>query len=329
MSKDKYVKEFFISLNMQNPPRPPYQLWYVRHADETSDPNYVVASYEFTKELRPDTLGTVDGSGEEQNFRKAFLPEVGHTLVSRDFSGQELRILANLSGEPDWIETFLHDGDIHERTAKSIWGETNYTPDMRTKAKSINFGLAYGIGPQGLANDLNVSEEVAAAYINRFYETHPHIERYLQRQARLAEQNQELANHYGRKRRFHNYFNARGELNGSGARRAYNFPIQSLGADITKLGLLSIYYNILTNPKYEGKVLWMSTIHDEINLSVSNDVLEEVVYQMGVAMEHTILPNMPVPIITGLAMGNNMGVMWGFNQDPETLVLTPAYTPLG
>ena len=73
----------------------------------------------------------------------------------------------------------------------------------------------------------------------------------------------------------------------------------------------------------------MSTIHDEINLSVSNDVLEEVVYQMGVAMEHTILPSMPVPIITGLDMGNNMGVMWGFNQDPETLVLTPAYTPLG
>lgn len=324
----KYAKEFFIALNMQNPPNPAPLNWYVRVADDASIPEFTVAGFEFTKDLRKDSLGVAEGSDTEMNFRKCFLPEHNHTLVSRDFSGQELRILANLSGEQSWIDTFLQGGDIHESTARAVWGDKNYSPKRRADAKSINFGLAYGMGAFALAEKIGATEEEAQKHIDKFFETHPNIERYLQRQARLAERDKSLSNHYGRKRRYNNQFNMWGKLTGSGTRQAYNFPIQSMGADITKLGLLNVYVHILDNPKYRDKALWMSTIHDEINLSVSNDVLEEVTYLMGEVMQHDMLGGMPVPITTDIALGNSMGVIWSFTQDPETLKLTPIYKPL-
>lgn len=326
--KAKTKRNFFIGLNMQNPPNPEPMNWYVRRADDSSVPEYTVVGWEFTPNKREDSLGVIEGANPELNFRKAFLPEEGHYMVSRDFSGQELRILANLSGEQSWIETFLHNGDIHERTAKTLWGEENYDKTKRSMAKGINFGLVYGIGPMGLADQIGTSVEEAEEYINKFFELHPNIERYLNRQAVVAEKQSDLANHYGRKRRLHNYISSFGKLMPAGVRRAYNFPIQSMGADITKLGILSVYYNIVKNPAYEGKALWMSTIHDEINLSVSRDVLHEVVYKMGEAMKHTIFKDYPVPIITGLEIGNSMGLSWKFNQDPNTLELVPAYEEL-
>lgn len=326
----KYDKSFFIGLNMQNVPRPTFHMWYVRKADETSIPEYTVEDWEFTLERRPDSIGKVEGAHPDRNFRKCFLPEPGHYLVSRDFSGQELRILANLSGERGWIETFLENGDIHARTAITLWGAENYTREKRNHAKAINFGLVYGIGAQGLSNDIGSTEAEAQEYIDKFFELHPDIDRFLKRQARIAGQNKSLANHYGRARRFHLFENQynRNELNNAGKRRAYNFPIQGAGADVTKLGLLNVYYNIIQNPDFKGKALFMSTIHDEINLSVDKTVIKEVVYKMGEVMTHKIPPNYPVLITTGLEIGNSMGLIWGFKQDPETLELTPDYEPL-
>lgn len=328
MSKNKYDKSFFIAMNMQNPPRPDGTDYYIRYKDENSVPEYTVLNYEYTKDLRPDSFGVAEGASPINNFRKAFLPEDNHYIVSRDFSGQELRILANLSGEQSWIDTFLSGGDIHRRTAETVWGKENYTPDMRKKAKAINFGLVYGIGAPGLSSDLGVSEKEAQSYIDTFFNKHPNIHRYLQRQARVAGQNDTLANHYGRHRRFHIYKGRYGGISPAGERRAFNFPIQSMGADITKLGILNVYYNIIKNPKFEGKALWMSTIHDEINLSVHKDILEEVVFEMGRVMTHIIQPNYPVPVTTGLEIGNNMGMLFEFEQDSETKELKPVYDKL-
>ena len=325
--KGKYDKSFFLSLNMQNPPRPPFQMWNVRKADETSVPEYTVAGYEFTLDRRPDSLGLAEGSSPELNFRKIFLPETGHYVVSRDFSGQELRVLANLSGEQAWIDTFLTGGDIHKRTAVSIWGEENFDGRKRNMAKAINFGLAYGIGAKGLSAQIGTSEDEAQSYIDAFFKTHPAIDRYLNRQAMEAGKTKEIVNHYGRKRRMHNYINDWGTLDNAGKRRSYNTPIQSMGAEITKIALIKIYNNILNNPKYKGKVLWMSTIHDEINLSVPFELVEEISALMDECMVHIIAPGLPVPIITGLDIGHSMGLIWTFNQDPETKVLEPEIEP--
>lgn len=327
--KSKYERSFSISLNMQNPPKPMSQNWYVRYADSDSNPEHTVLNYEFTLDKRHDSFGIAEGSSIEKNFRKSFIPEEGHYLVSRDYSGQELRILANLSGETTWIETFLSGGDIHAQTAISVWGKENYSHDKRNMAKAINFGLVYGTGAQGLSNNIGSTVEEAQSYIDTFFKNFPNIDRFLQRQARLGGQNKQVTNYYGRIRRFNDYISRynSNELSPEGVRRAYNFPIQGMGADVTKLGLLNVYHNVINNPAYLGKALFMSTIHDEINLSVEASVLKEVTKLMGDVMEHK-LGNMPVPITTGLSIGTSMGLLWEFEQDPETLELTPIYDKL-
>jgi DNA polymerase I-like protein with 3'-5' exonuclease and polymerase domains len=123
-----------------------------------------------------------------------------------------------------------------------------------------------------------------------------------------------------------NYINF-GNLYGAGQRKSYNHPIQSMGAEITKLALIKIYNGIIANEKYKDKVYFMNTIHDEINFSVQDDLIEEIAYESGRLMLHEI-PGKPVPISTGLEIGRSMGLTWKFNQDPVTKELTPEYDPL-
>lgn len=330
LAKQKqYTKDFFIDMNMQNPPKPKSMNWYVRKADHASIPEYTVEGWEFTIDRRSDSLGIAEGFSPELNFRKAFLPEEGHYWLSRDFAGQELRILANLSGEPVWIKTFLEGGDPHEATAIAIWGKDNYTKEKRKAAKAINFGLVYGTGPESLGKNLGVSTKEAQSYMDAFFEKLPNIGKFLDRCALLGAQNKEISNIYGRKRRLKSYITAYGKLDGFGKRKAFNHPVQSLGAEITKLALIKIYNNLLENEKYKdtGKVYFLSTIHDEINLSVEFGIIKEVTKLMGDLMLH-IMPGYPVPINTGIEIGHSMGLTWKFDQDIQTLELTPKYEPL-
>jgi len=326
--KKQKVDDFFASMNMQNPPRPRHINWYIRNADETSNPKYTILGYEFTMSEEVDSFGVTEGPDPNYNFRACLLPEENAYWVSRDFSGQELRILTNLANEPIWINTFLSGGDIHGETAKLLWGEENFSVDLRKRAKAINFGIVYGIGPVGLSKRLNITGEEAQLYIDKYFEKLPNIEAYLNNNVKIASRNMSLSNYYGRPRRFSKYKNNYGSgISSRGENIAYNFPIQSLGADITKLALIKVYYNIIDNPKYIGKVYFLNTIHDEINLSVDKDIVEEVVYLMGQEMEHNI-PGTKVPIISEIAVGNSMGLLFDFEQDLETKKLTPIYKPI-
>lgn len=322
-SKKTYEKSFFIQMNMQNPPKPKAMDWYVRKADASSIEEYTVESYEFTKEKREDSIGEVEGFNPSLNFRMAFLPEEGHYWISRDFSGQELRIMANISGEPTWINAFLNNQDLHKETAITLWND----PGKRKAAKAINFGLLYGKTAKGLASDLNITEEEAQSYIDRFFEKLPAIKAYIDRAIRNAENTKDTVNFYGRRRRMLSFVNAYGKISSAGKRRISNFPVQSIGADITKLALIKIHDNILENPKYKGKVFFMNTIHDEINLSAHKSIVKEIANLQGKMMEH-IMPGKPVPIITELEIGNSMGLCWKFTQDEKTLELTPKFSKI-
>jgi DNA polymerase I len=324
--RKEYKKSFFIEMNMQNPPKPSSMNWYVRKADEHSIAEYTVCGYEFTVEKKEDTFGITEGSSPVLNFRKAFIPEEGHYWLSRDFSGQELRIMANLSGEQTWIKAFLNGDDIHKATAVAIWGEENYTKEMRRAAKAINFGLLYGTGANSLSEQLNVSTKEAQTYIDTFFEKLPDIKRFLMQCEIEAAKDKQISNLYGRKRRLVSYIDAYGLMN-SGKRKSYNFPIQSMGAEVTKLALIKIYSKLINNDKYKGLIYFMNTIHDEINLSVHKDYIHKVAFEMGNLMLHTI-SGMPVPIITGLEIGNSMGLTWKFKQDEKTLELIPEYDQL-
>lgn len=324
--KKEYKKSFFIEMNMQNPPKPSSMPWFVRKATQDSIPEYTVVGYEFTEERKEDSFGIAEGSSPFLNFRKSFIPEEGHYWLSRDFSGQELRIMANLSNEKTWIKAFLNGDDIHKATAVAIWGEENYTKEMRRAAKAINFGLLYGTGANSLSEQLNVSVKEAETYINTFFEKLPDIKRFLTRCEIEAAKDKQISNIYGRKRRLASYIDAYGLMN-SGKRKSYNFPIQSMGAEVTKLALIRIYNKLIKNKDYESLVYFMNTIHDEINLSVHKDHIHKIAFEMGNLMLHIML-DMPVPIITGLEIGNSMGLTWKFKQNEKTLELIPEYAKL-
>ena len=323
----KYKKGFFVEMNMQNPPKAPEVIWYVRKATDDSVPELTVCGYEFTEDRREDSIGKTEAPSMGYNFRRAFLPEEGHYWLSRDFSGQELRIMANISGEAAWIEAFKNGEDIHKATAIAIWGEENYTANKRKMAKAINFGILYGSTAVGIANSLSISEDEAEDIIQQFFEKLPSIKAFLNKSKIEARETKATGNLYGRKRRMHNFINAWGNLSPSGQRRSFNHPIQSLGADIMKIALIKLYNNILTKEKYKGKIIFMNTIHDEVNLSVEKSIIEEATKLVGEVMEHRI-KGKPIPIITGIEIGHNMGVTFKFNQDLETLELTPDIEPL-
>ena len=239
-SKKKYTESYFIEMNVQNPPKPEFQWWYVRKADETSIFKHTVEGWEFTEDIRKDTLGKAEGFSPLMNFRMCFIPNPGHYWVSRDFEGQEIRILANLAMEQTWIKTILEGGDIHKETAIIVWGKENYTPKNRKAAKAINFGLVYGQSARGVADGIGCSEEEAQQHIDTYFSKLPSIKRYLDRCERQALKNQQIGNLYGRKRRLKQYMTPWGKMQHRGIRISYNFPIQSLGAEIIKLALIKI-----------------------------------------------------------------------------------------
>lgn len=323
----KKTPGFFGEINIQQVPRPPFQMYYVRLADETSDPEFTVEGYEFTTDLRKDSIGKAEGKAKDLNFRRVFLPEENHYWVSRDFSGQELRILANLSGQQSWVEAFNSGGDIHKATAETIWGKENYTSEKRKHAKTLNFGLMYGMTKYGVSHGLRISLEEAETLIKDFFSKLTAVKATLDSFLDEAVANKEIVSLYGRKRRMSNFIANGNYLTSRGRTIGYNYPIQSLGADITKLALIKLYYKLIKNPKYEGKVYFLNTIHDEINISVAYDIAPEVIKIMDELMTHN-LPGGTVPITTGLEIGHSMGLIWNFNQDKETLELTPDIEPL-
>jgi len=320
-------KNFSAKINIQNPPKAKPKEYYIRLKDESSDPRFTVLDWEYTFDKREDSFGTAEGKDPKLNFRRAFIPEAGHLWVSCDFAGQELKIVANLSGEKRWIDAFRHGEDIHKATAEAIWGKENYKPELRKAAKTINFAVLYGTGAKSLGESLGVTEKEAQGYIDSFFIGLPNIKKLFNRMQMLAERNGEVTNLYGRKRRLKQYINRWGKITPAGKRRSVNFPVQSMGAEIVKIALIKIYDNILTNEKYKDKVLFMSTIHDEINFSVDPKYIEEAVSEISKNMNHTI-PGRPIPVETDIEIGTSMGLLWGFTQDKETLKLTPQYTPI-
>ena len=299
--------------------------WYIRKADKDSVKEYTVEDWEFTPARREDSLGMTEGFSPDLNFRKAFLPEPGHYWISRDFAGQEIRILANLAMEETWIKTIQSGGDIHTATAIQVWGAENYNSKSRKNAKAINFGIIYGSTAYGIADQLGITEDEAQAYIDKYYEKLPAIKRYLETCARDALRTKETQNIYGRKRRLKRYITPWGKMQNRGIRISYNFPIQSMGAEITKLALIKIYNTMILGKEFPEKDFYFkNTIHDEANGSCAYAIIKEVAFRLGEVMTHK-MPGKPIPITTDLEIGHSMGLIWKFDQDKNTHELTPVF----
>ena len=176
-----------------------------------------------------------------REIRKAFIAEPGNSLLSADYSQIELRILAHMSGDDALIRTFIANEDVHTRTAAEIFGlaADEITPEMRRKAKAVNFGIIYGISAFGLAQDIGVSNAEAKRYIDSYFARYPGVREFLDRTIEQAKTNGFVTTLFERRRFIPELSSSAAAVRSFGERMAVNTPIQGTAADLIKIAMIT------------------------------------------------------------------------------------------
>ncbi|WP_054852604.1 DNA polymerase I [Olleya sp. ITB9] len=237
-----------------------------------------------------------------RQVRKAFIPRnEDYTLLAADYSQIELRIIAALSKEETMIEAFKNGEDIHASTASKVFGVPieEVTRAQRSNAKTVNFGIVYGVSAFGLSNQTDLSRGEAKELIDTYYETYPKLKKYMSEQVDFARDNGYVKTILDR-RRYLKDINSRNAMVRSAAERnAVNAPIQGSAADIIKIAMINIY-NKLEAGNYKTKMLLQ--VHDELVFDVYKPELEEMTTLIKTEMENAFKMEVPldVEVDTGL-----------------------------
>ncbi|MEC9291983.1 MAG: DNA polymerase I [Pseudomonadota bacterium] len=238
---------------------------------------------------------------EGRKIRTAFVPRTGYKMVSLDYSQIELRLLADMSGAEGLLEAFNGGQDIHAFTAHQIFGTPldEVTSEQRSIAKSINFGIVYGMGAHSLARQVGVSNKEAAQYIQNYFERYSGIKDYIEGQQEFARENGYVETLMGRRLWLPNINASNGMLKSGAERVAINAPLQGGNADLIKKAMIQIH------AKYLGSidVRMLLQVHDELIFEIKEDVLEVEVANIEKIMEN-IIP-LKVPLKVGVGIGNN------------------------
>ncbi|MEN9919132.1 MAG: polymerase [Bacteroidota bacterium] len=226
-----------------------------------------------------------DEQGKE--IRKAFIVDDEHIFFSADYSQIELRIMAHLSQDPNMIEAFNSNQDIHAATAAKIYKIPieEVTSDMRRKAKTANFGIIYGISVFGLAERLTIPRFEAKELIDGYFDTYPKVKEYMDESIKIAQEKGYVETISGRKRFLPDINSRNATVRGYAERNAINAPIQGSAADIIKVAMNNIFKRF-ENEKIKSKMILQ--VHDELNFSVCNDELTHVERIVTEEMENAI-----------------------------------------
>ncbi|MFM9911037.1 MAG: DNA polymerase I [Chitinophagaceae bacterium] len=240
-----------------------------------------------------------------REIRKAFIPrDSKHVLLSADYSQIELRIVAAISNDPNMCEAFKMGTDIHTATAAKVYGidEKDVTKEMRYKAKSVNFGIIYGQGAFGLADNLGISRTEAKEIIDNYKKQFPGIQRYMDDTINLAREHGYVQTLMGRKRWLKDINSANFTVRGFAERNAINSPIQGTAADMIKLAMQKVYA-AMQKEKMKSKMILQ--VHDELVFdalkSEAKELMPLIIENMQTAM---LLPN-KVPVIAECGQGEN------------------------
>jgi DNA polymerase-1 len=240
-----------------------------------------------------------------KEIRKAFIPrDPSRILVSADYSQIELRVVAAISGDPNMCEAFKLGKDIHTATAAKVYGvdEADVTKEMRYKAKSVNFGIIYGQGAFGLAENLGISRTEAKEIIDNYKKEFPNIQKYMDQQINQAKELGYVETLMGRKRWLRDINSSNFTVRGFAERNAINSPIQGSAADMIKLAMIKIHH-AMKEKTWESKMILQ--VHDELIFDATEKELpalkELILSCMTTAME---LPN-GVPVEAELGTGKN------------------------
>lgn len=240
-----------------------------------------------------------------REIRKAFIPrDKDHVLVSADYSQIELRIVAAISSDVNMCAAFTTGKDIHTATAAKVFNveEKDVTKEMRYKAKSVNFGIIYGQGAFGLADNLGISRTEAKEIIDNYKKQFPNIQKYMDDTINFAKETGYVETLMGRKRWLRDINSANFTVRGFAERNAINSPIQGTAADMIKMAMIKIHETFLKK-KFRSKMLLQ--VHDELVFDVHKDELETIKPIIIECMQSALLLPNNVPANAEIGSGIN------------------------
>ena len=238
-----------------------------------------------------------------RQVRKAFIPrDKDYTLLAADYSQIELRIIAALSEENTMIEAFKNGEDIHASTASKVFDVplNEVTREQRSNAKTVNFGIIYGVSAFGLSNQTDLSRSEAKELIDTYYKTYPKLRNYMSEQVDFARENGYVQTVLGRRRYLKDINGSNAIVRGAAERNAVNAPIQGSAADIIKIAMINIHKKL---EKGNFKTKMLLQVHDELVFDVYKPELDELKILIKSEMENAY--KMDVPLDVEVGVGDN------------------------
>ncbi len=237
-----------------------------------------------------------------RKIRQAFIAPKGYKLISADYSQIELRILAHFAEDEKLIEAFVENRDIHQQTAAEIFGVAleEVTPEMRRRAKTVNFGIIYGMSPYGLSQDLGISVEEAKSYIKLYFSRYPGVRRFIEETIQKAKETEMVHTIMGRRRFIPEISSRNRNVREMGERFAINTPIQGSAADIIKLAMIEVDKRLMEDNLQSKMIL---QVHDELLIEAPEEEVEKVSQMVKDAMEGVY--KLKVPLKVDVGIGDN------------------------
>ena len=238
-----------------------------------------------------------------KQVRKAFIPRNEEfVLMSADYSQIELRVIAALSEEDNMISAFVQGEDIHAATASRVFGVPieEVTREQRSNAKTVNFGIIYGVSAFGLSNQTDLSRSESKDLIDLYFATYPKLQDYIQSQIEFARENGYVQTVLGRRRYLSDINAGNAVVRSAAERNAVNAPIQGSAADIIKIAMINIH-KALSQGNFQSKMLLQ--VHDELVFDVYKPELETMKQLIKTAMENAY--PLKVPLVVDVGKGDN------------------------
>lgn len=270
----------------------------------------------------------IEGFKQDRNVRSCFLPDEDRYWVSIDYAAEEIRVPTLITKEPVWLNVFCNNGDVHESTAKAIWGEENYNRDLRKLAKGANFGILYGQTEYNFAHHFGGDVQKAKEFIDDYKKTLNTLFTWVRQHQLVAQKKGVVTTYFGRPVRLKNYFNSDNySKKAYGKRLSVNATIQGTGADILKIAFMRLWKTLLHDDANRKYIKFVSTIHDEINYQITKEHVKIIVPKVIQCMRLQ-LPTWEFPMDVGLSIGNRWGMDFDFKFDPNTFeILGPKGDP--
>jgi DNA polymerase-1 len=237
-----------------------------------------------------------------KQVRLAFIAPTGSRLLAGDYSQIDLRALAHLSQDPSLLSAFHQDEDIHAATAIRLFGVSEITPDMRRLAKTVNFGVIYGMSEYGLEQATELSREEAAQFIAAYFAQHPGISQYIESTKKQAREKGYVQTLLGRRRSIPEINSSNRQVREAAERMAINMPVQGTSADIIKVAMVNLDRE-MSERRLKSKLLLQ--VHDELIFEVPQEEMEAMRQLVPLAMSTAL--QLSVPLKVDIKTGSNWG----------------------